>query len=78
MKNSKAILTGNLESFIVQILEAVDEGWELDPSNPPTMLGYNFECIMLRDSGIMDEIKRTRAEILASARAAKAAKREQA
>jgi hypothetical protein len=77
MKNSKAILTGNLESFVVQILEASDEGWEIDPSNPPTMLGYNFECIMLRDSDIKDEAKLTRAEILANARAAKAAKREQ-
>ena len=77
MKNSKAILTGNLESFVVQILEAADDGWELDPSNPPAMLGYNFECIMLRDSDIKDEVKLTRAEILANARAAKAAKREQ-
>lgn len=75
LKNSKQILSNNLEDFVVQIINEVENGWELDPNYPPGMFFHSYECGLVRDSEIQEEIKRSRAEILAKARAAKAAKK---
>lgn len=74
MKLSKTIQNPNLELFIREVIEATSQEWEIDPKNPPQMYGFYYETIMLRDEEIADEVKASRAEILARARAAKAAK----
>lgn len=60
-------------------LEAkIGEGWEIDPDQPLTVgLFGNIECGLIRDPANAKDAppKRSRAEILADARAAKAAKK---
>jgi hypothetical protein len=68
----KTLMDPNLIVFVQLILDAVADGWTIDPQNPPNMVGYWYETIVQRE----DEpaTKASRAEILAKARAAKAAK----
>jgi hypothetical protein len=70
--NQKTLMDPNLIVFVQLILDAVADGWTLDPQNPPTMIGYWYECIVQREDEPV--LKPGRAEILAKARAAKAAK----
>lgn len=76
-------IVGGAVAVGFEIERLVSEGWEIDPSKPLTMLAFGqLECGFIRDA--TDEQleadakpKLTRAEILAKARAAKAAKREE-
>lgn len=77
MKISKQVCHDNLIVFIQQIVDLALQGWEVDERNPPMLLGYLYECQMLRDEEVVDPPpKPTRAEILAKAREAKKAKSE--
>lgn len=59
-----------------EIEKRVNEGWEIDPDRPLSMMGFGMlEVGFLRDPVNAKEPKRSRAEILADARAAKAAKK---
>jgi hypothetical protein len=77
MNVTKSVLNPNLQVFVEEIVQHVKDGWEIDPQMPPTMLGYWYETIMVRDESIVDPVKVSRAEILAKARAAKKAKAEE-
>jgi hypothetical protein len=57
---------------MIALEQAVKEGWSLNPDDPPATFGFRFELPLVRD----DEPKKTRAEVLEAARAAKAAKKE--
>jgi len=74
VKQTKVILQYNLQTFIQEILESVENGWELDQNDPPCVWGTSYECRMTRADDVPEEYKITRAEILHKARAAKAAK----
>lgn len=78
-----------MEPGILSFLEAVKkkwaEGWELDPDNGPMTYLFQYKTGMIRNVTHMqaeaDRIaagKPSRAEILAKARAAKAAKQQEA
>lgn len=64
-----------------EIERRVNEGWEIDPDNPLILFGFGgMQVGFIRDPANAKEAKpkRSRAEILADARAAKAAKKEAA
>lgn len=74
MKTSKSILDPNLGAFVQTVIEHALQGWTIQESNPPSLLGFYYETVMERDEDIVDPpAKPSRAEILAKARAAKAA-----
>lgn len=76
MKTSKPVLNANLGEFIKEIIVLAGQGWEIDDNNPPSLFGYMYETVMLRDENIEDPpAPLTRAEIAAKAREAKAAKK---
>lgn len=59
-----------------EIERRVNEGWEIDPEQPLTLGGFGMLQVgFVRDPADAKEPKRSRAEILADARAAKAAKK---
>lgn len=49
------------------------DGWQIDWDNPPAQFVFDYEVTYFRETA--PEPKRSRAEILADARAAKAAKK---
>lgn len=53
----------------LSIEKHLNEGWALDPESPPTDIGFRYEVSFTFDG----TPKRSREEILAAARAAKAA-----
>lgn len=65
-----------LQGFLTAVREKWNEGWEIDEKHPPYVHLYSYVCGMTRE--VLNEqeqaAKLTRAEILANARAAKAAK----
>lgn len=73
-RQTKAILAYGLPQFIKDILQATDEGWEIDDDNPPLTWGFTYEAHMSRSAEITDEERFDRNANLAKARAAKAAK----
>lgn len=78
MKTTKQILDPNLGIFVQAVIDAALQGWTIQEANPPTLLGFCYETVMERDEDIVDPpAKLTRAEILAKARDAKAAKAQQ-
>jgi hypothetical protein len=72
--NRKAIAHANLEIFVMELVAAVKQGWDVDPKFPPAQHGFYYETWVERDESITDEPKMTPAESLAKARQAKAAK----
>jgi hypothetical protein len=66
-------LYGSFVAAVQGVEEAIADGWQVDWDNPPDSFVFQYEVSYTRE----DEapIKRTRAEILADARAAKAAKK---
>lgn len=74
MKVNKTVMDANLVVFVQQVVELAKEGWEMDETNPPALYGFYYECKMLKEESEIEEPKKTRAEILADARAAKKAK----
>lgn len=76
MKTSKPVLDPNLGVFVQQVIDLAKQGWELDPQYPPSLLGFYYETMMVRDESIVDPPpKPTMAEVAAKGRAAKAAKK---
>lgn len=70
-----------LHDFIFMIVDLLGEGWEFVDDSPPTTYGFMYECALTRnptqkqlDTDLARSSKKTRSEILAIARAAKAAK----
>lgn len=76
MKQTKSILTPSIYVFAYELQEAILDGWEIDGDVPPVTWGIAYEVGLMRE---VDENapKLTRAEILARAREAKAAKADQ-
>lgn len=70
---------GNSVTVGFEIERLVSEGWEIDPNDPLTLSGFygNLQCGFIRDPANAKDAppKKSRAEILADARAAKAAKK---
>lgn len=73
-RQTKAIVEYGLPTFVKAILDACEDGWEVDFDNPPCTWGTTYEAHLTRSADITDEQRLSRAEILAKARAAKAAK----
>lgn len=71
----KTIIDPNLITFVDQIVDAAKEGWQVDPTNPPMLRGFSYHTVMLMPENEVPEPTLSRAEILANARAAKAAKK---
>jgi hypothetical protein len=83
----KSIINPSLPAFMREFQEHVQQGWELDEANGPKMWGIAYETGLVRndktvtamverlDEQGMPKPVRTRAEILADARQAKADKR---
>ncbi len=68
---SQTIIEPNLIVFVDRILAAAKEGWQVDQSNPPTLLGPYYHVIMQMPEDKVPEPTLSRAEILVNARAAK-------
>lgn len=66
----KIIADANLTVFVRLLVEAVQDGWTLDPSLSPDQYGYIYEAHMVKDESKIDKTP-TRADILANARSAK-------
>lgn len=82
-KQQQTILCGSLQEFVFTIDELRRDGWEFDPDMPPIEYAFKYECGLIRNASEQQiqkdqaiEGKPSRAEILAKARAAKAAKKE--
>lgn len=69
---SKRLELASYTLAMLALEEAIKDGWRLDPNDPPVALAWTYELPLVRD----DEapVKADRGEILAKARAAKAAK----
>jgi hypothetical protein len=68
----KQELYHSYDAAVIALQDAIKEGWQLDPDNRSEQVGFRYALNLIRD----DEPKKTRAEILADARAVKAAKKE--
>lgn len=68
------VLCNSLAEFVFRIDEMRQNGWEFDPEMPPVVYGFSYEAGFKRPA--KDNGKPSRAEILAKARAAKAAKKD--
>ena len=89
MKETKTIMSPNLGELGFRIQELVQGGWEIDKSEPLSMLGWQYQVVMVRTTQshaalqkrLQDAIDEkpvlTRAEILAKARESKAEKQAQ-
>lgn len=73
MSVTKQILNPNVGVFVSEIVEAVGNGWTVDPQNPAGFYGFHYEIHMVRPEAEVP--KPTTTEILTKARAAKAAKK---
>jgi hypothetical protein len=81
MKQVETVVAYTLDEFIEGIVEKVKQGWDIDRDKSPILYGFIYECGLVRDAtqiqldkDAAELAKPTRAEILAKARAAKAAK----
>lgn len=82
-KQETVILSYSLPDFIYKIDEHRQAGWEFHKDHEPGVFGFTYECHMIRNA-TDDQLEKdqteankpSRAEILAKARAAKAAKKE--
>lgn len=78
----QVVLEYNPVTLAYKIQELVLDGWLIDEDRPLNQIGFYWECGFIRDSTAAQRQadaeqaeKPTRAEILAKARAAKAAKK---
>lgn len=83
IEQKEVVLCNSLSEFVYRIDEMRQNGWEFDPEMPPVVYGFSYEAGFMRaisDKQHAEEVaelnKPTRADILAKARAAKAAKKE--
>lgn len=75
MKASKEIVTPSLYVFVAELQDMLNDGWTVDLENtPPYMNGINYVVGLTKDVDENEPVKLSRAEILANARAARAAK----
>jgi hypothetical protein len=77
IKQHTVVLCRSLAEFVYTIDEYRQAGWLFDPDMPPVEFAFQYECGMIREvteEQIEQENKPSRADILAKARAAKAAK----
>lgn len=75
MKTTKIIVTPSLYVFAFELQQAIQEGWEIDGECPPAAWGLVYECGLMREVDENAPQKMSRSDILAKARAARAAKR---
>jgi hypothetical protein len=68
------IFKSSLESMGYAIQEMLAKGWKIDPTNPLQQNLFQYVCGFTHDGEPLPKL--SRAEILANARAAKAAKKE--
>lgn len=76
-EQTTVVLQHTLHEFIFEIDSLRQDGWEFDEQSPPTTVGFMYEAQMWRNPTDIQRAagpKLTRSEILANARAAKAAK----
>jgi hypothetical protein len=74
MVNKQEMYT-SFAAAIDGVVGEINDGWSVDfQNNPPNLIGFGYEVTFIRDEA--PEPKKSRAEILADARAAKAAKKE--
>jgi hypothetical protein len=74
MSHIKSDIYHSYAAAIEAAMEAAVDGWKIDPINPPSMVGFNYQLVLVHDG--VPPVRRSRAEILADARAAKARKQE--
>lgn len=88
----REITSHSLQLFLVEVKDALLDGWDISPLCPGDMVGYGFSSFtvtMERNSGTIDKLKQvvgrvqitakmTPAEKMAKARAALDAKRAEA
>lgn len=71
----KTELYSSFTSAAFALEQAIKDGWKLDPEDPPADIGFRYELVLVREDEPV--VKPTRAEILAKARQAKEAKRQE-
>ena len=79
MKQEKHVTSTSLPAFVIECLQLQKQGYELHEEFLPAQFGPQYECTMVRTATpeqLAHDAKPTRAEILAKARAAKAANKE--
>jgi hypothetical protein len=77
MKQGTTVVSASLPIFIADIIDLTKKGWEVHPDYEPNQGPILYECLMVREptpEQTAEDNKPSRAEILAKARAAKAAK----
>lgn len=75
-QDRKEIYT-SIETALLKTEDLATEGWKINRSEPPILLGFNIEVNYFRyvdGETFVEDYKPTRAEIMARARAAKVAK----
>lgn len=74
------VLEASLLTFMEEVKGLWNDGWEIDPDVPPHMFAFQYKVGMVKEVFSEEELvqKETRAEILARARAAKAARKAEA
>lgn len=70
----KEVVYSSAEVAIASVGDMYHLGWRVDPNNPPSQIGFNFAVKYIRDP---EKAKKSREEILADARAVKAAKKQE-
>lgn len=76
MKETKQIVTPNFSVFMAELEEHLSLDWKIDwEQMPPAASVFLYECGLVREVEENAQPKLTRAEILAKAREAKAAKK---
>lgn len=66
-------LYSSFPNAVAEVGNRLEDGWLIDWDNPPGMVGFMYEVTYVHVGE--PPVKRTRAEILQDARAAKAAKK---
>lgn len=79
MNQEQTVIVSSPEAMGFKIQELVQKGWTINPNHPVSQLNFQWECGFIRNATpeqIAEDNKPSRAEILAKARATKAAKKE--
>jgi hypothetical protein len=66
-------LYSSFQNAVMGVTQMIEDGWKVDFDNPPDTVGFAFEVTYVYEGA--PPVKKSRAEILADARAAKAAKK---
>lgn len=83
MRQEKLVSSPSLPAFVIECMDHATQGWKVDPERIPAQFGFLHECYLIRDASALqiehdekEAAKPSRAEILAKARAAKAANKK--